>query len=55
MKIENEYGSYYTCDTKYKNDLRDLFISHLGSDVVYFTTGKLIKQIILEIYKKNNY
>ena len=39
-KVENEYGSYYTCDMKYRTDLRDIIINALGDDVVLFTTGK---------------
>lgn len=38
-KIENEYGSYYTCDKAYTEELRDIFIGYFGIDVVYFTTG----------------
>ena len=42
VQIENEYGSYYTCDKTYLAQLRDLFRQYLGDDVVFFTTGKLI-------------
>ena len=43
LKIENEYGSYYTCDKNYLTSLRDTFRQYLGNDVVYFTTGKLVE------------
>jgi len=39
LKVENEYGSYYTCDKNYLSQLRDLFRYHLGNEVVLFTTG----------------
>lgn len=38
VQIENEYGSYYTCDKNYLSELRDKFREHLGDDTVYFTT-----------------
>lgn len=38
VQIENEYGSYYTCDADYLNHLRDLTRSLLGNDIVLFTT-----------------
>ncbi len=36
--MENEYGSYYTCDHEYINHLRRTFIKYLGEDAVLFTT-----------------
>lgn len=39
VQVENEYGSYYTCDKNYLESLRDIFRDHLGDNVVYFTTG----------------
>ena len=36
--MENEYGSYFTCDLNYRTHLRDLFRKYLGPDVVLFTT-----------------
>ncbi|XP_022079919.1 beta-galactosidase-like [Acanthaster planci] len=38
VQIENEYGSYPACDHKYIRHLLKLFKSHLGEDVVYFST-----------------
>ncbi|RNA22068.1 Beta-galactosidase [Brachionus plicatilis] len=38
VQVENEYGSYYTCDKKYTGELRDLFKLYFGDDVVLFTT-----------------
>ena len=38
VQVENEYGSYYTCDKPYLKHLHDLFRSHLGNKVVLFTT-----------------
>lgn len=39
QKVENEYGSYWTCDKAYTGELRDTFINYFGNDVVLFTTG----------------
>jgi beta-galactosidase len=39
VQIENEYGSYYACDSNYTGALRDIFREYLGDDIVYFTTG----------------
>ena len=36
--MENEYGSYYTCDHEYMTHLQTLFEQHLGKDVILFTT-----------------
>ncbi|XP_078572211.1 beta-galactosidase-like isoform X2 [Branchiostoma floridae x Branchiostoma japonicum] len=38
VQVENEYGSFYTCDYDYLRHLRELFIQYLGPDVVLFTT-----------------
>ncbi|XP_070565060.1 LOW QUALITY PROTEIN: beta-galactosidase-like [Ptychodera flava] len=38
LQVENEYGSYYTCDYDYLRFLRNKIIDTLGSDVVLFTT-----------------
>ncbi|XP_019617515.1 PREDICTED: beta-galactosidase-like [Branchiostoma belcheri] len=38
VQVENEYGSFYTCDYDYLRHLRQVFIQHLGPDVVLFTT-----------------
>uniref|UniRef100_A0A6Q2WW99 Beta-galactosidase n=1 Tax=Esox lucius TaxID=8010 RepID=A0A6Q2WW99_ESOLU len=38
VQVENEYGSYFACDRDYLRHLTKLFRSHLGNDVVLFTT-----------------
>uniref|UniRef100_A0A671UKL3 Beta-galactosidase n=1 Tax=Sparus aurata TaxID=8175 RepID=A0A671UKL3_SPAAU len=38
VQVENEYGSYFACDINYLRHLYKLFRSHLGNDVVLFTT-----------------
>ncbi|CEM37061.1 unnamed protein product [Vitrella brassicaformis CCMP3155] len=38
VQIENEYGSYSECDKDYLKTLEDLLRSHLGDDVVLYTT-----------------
>jgi beta-galactosidase len=38
VQVENEYGSYYTCDATYMNHLESLFRKHLGPNVILFTT-----------------
>ena len=38
MKVENEYGSYFTCDYNYMRHLSKLFRGHLGEEAVLFTT-----------------
>ncbi|XP_014662110.1 PREDICTED: beta-galactosidase-like isoform X2 [Priapulus caudatus] len=38
VQVENEYGSYYACDDSYMNHLHVKLKTHLGNDVVYFTT-----------------
>ncbi|KAF7666248.1 hypothetical protein LDENG_00112860 [Lucifuga dentata] len=38
VQVENEYGSYFACDYDYMGHLRKLFRTHLGEDVVLFTT-----------------
>ncbi|KAI4880206.1 hypothetical protein NFI96_020531 [Prochilodus magdalenae] len=38
VQVENEYGSYYTCDFDYYRHLVQLFRYHLGEEVVLFTT-----------------
>lgn len=42
VQVENEYGSfgsYSTCDDKYKDQLIELFRNYLGANVILFTTG----------------
>ncbi|TWW58684.1 Beta-galactosidase [Takifugu flavidus] len=38
VQVENEYGSYFACDYNYLRHLAKLFRSHLGNEVVLFTT-----------------
>ena len=38
FQVENEYGSYFTCDHQYLSHLQDVFEQHLGKDVILFTT-----------------
>ncbi|XP_063964906.1 beta-galactosidase-like isoform X2 [Lytechinus pictus] len=38
VQVENEYGSYKTCDHAYQRELYHLFRKNLGPDVVLFTT-----------------
>ncbi|KAM4584294.1 beta-galactosidase isoform 2-T2 [Odontesthes bonariensis] len=38
VQVENEYGSYFACDYNYMRHLTKLFRSHLGDEVVLFTT-----------------
>ncbi|XP_048244851.1 beta-galactosidase-like [Haliotis rufescens] len=38
VQVENEYGSYFACDHDYLRTLRDIMRSHLGDDIVLFTT-----------------
>ncbi|XP_047435660.1 beta-galactosidase [Mugil cephalus] len=38
VQVENEYGSYFACDYNYLRHLSTLFRSHLGDEVVLFTT-----------------
>ncbi|XP_037118610.1 beta-galactosidase [Syngnathus acus] len=38
VQVENEYGSYFTCDYNYMRHLYKLMRSYLGHDVVLFTT-----------------
>lgn len=38
LQVENEYGSYFACDYNYMRHLTQMFRSHLGDQVVLFTT-----------------
>ena len=38
VQVENEYGSYYTCDMAYLSHLHATFRKYLGDTVVLFTT-----------------
>lgn len=47
VQVENEYGSYYSCDYNYMRHLRTLFRFFLGEDVILFTTdGNTNKEMI---------
>ena len=53
--MENEFGSYASCDRNYTGHLRDLFKQYLGNDVVLFTTdgagpGYLVCGPIPDVY-----
>ncbi|XP_028397866.1 beta-galactosidase-like [Dendronephthya gigantea] len=41
VQVENEYGSYYTCDHNYMRYLQDLFQKHLSDDVILFTVDPI--------------
>ena len=47
VQVENEYGSYYTCDREYQSQLRDLFRKYLGEKVVLFTTGLIFNYLTI--------
>ncbi|XP_072436167.1 beta-galactosidase-1-like protein isoform X1 [Chiloscyllium punctatum] len=38
FQVENEYGSYFTCDYNYLRHLREVMRKFLGDDVLLFTT-----------------
>lgn len=38
VQVENEYGSFYTCDQNYMKHLESTFRQYLGPNVVLFTT-----------------
>uniref|UniRef100_K9J2B7 Beta-galactosidase n=1 Tax=Desmodus rotundus TaxID=9430 RepID=K9J2B7_DESRO len=38
VQVENEYGSYFSCDYDYLRFLQKRFHYHLGNDVILFTT-----------------
>ena len=47
-QIENEYGSYYTCDMDYLNELYDITVQHLGPAeqyVIFTTDGPLDRML----------
>lgn len=37
VQVENEYGSYYACDKKYRTWLRDETLEHVQDNAVLFT------------------
>ncbi|XP_018301742.1 beta-galactosidase [Mycetomoellerius zeteki] len=38
VQIENEYGSYYACDTEYMDMLKEVFIKKVGNKALLYTT-----------------
>lgn len=38
LQLENEYGSYSTCDETYLKELYNLARSHLGENIIIFTS-----------------
>ncbi|XP_012059534.1 PREDICTED: beta-galactosidase [Atta cephalotes] len=38
VQIENEYGSYYACDTEYMDMLKEIFIKKVGNKALLYTT-----------------
>ncbi|XP_053713434.1 beta-galactosidase [Synchiropus splendidus] len=38
VQVENEYGSYFACDYNHMRHLSSLFRTHLGDEVILFTT-----------------
>ncbi|XP_072143702.1 beta-galactosidase-like [Dermacentor andersoni] len=48
VQLENEYGSYDACDPAYMVHLRNLARTHLGPDVVLFTTDGYQNTLMLK-------
>ncbi|NP_001121284.1 galactosidase beta 1 like L homeolog precursor [Xenopus laevis] len=46
VQVENEYGSYFTCDYNYLRHLLQLFRHHLGDEVILFTTDGSALQLV---------
>uniref|UniRef100_A0A3Q2KUG6 Beta-galactosidase n=1 Tax=Equus caballus TaxID=9796 RepID=A0A3Q2KUG6_HORSE len=46
VQVENEYGSYFTCDYDYLRFLQKLFHQHLGDDVLLFTTDGIFQKFL---------
>ncbi|XP_072507575.1 beta-galactosidase isoform X1 [Notamacropus eugenii] len=46
VQVENEYGSYFSCDYNYLRFLLNLFRQHLGKDVILFTTDGAVKDFL---------
>lgn len=38
VQLENEYGYYSACDNSYMSSLRDIVRSHLGDEIILYTT-----------------
>ncbi|KAL1432623.1 hypothetical protein MTO96_012848 [Rhipicephalus appendiculatus] len=48
LQLENEYGSYEACDHNYTRHLKNLTRTHLGPDVVLFTTDGAFDRRMIE-------
>uniref|UniRef100_H0WYG7 Beta-galactosidase n=2 Tax=Otolemur garnettii TaxID=30611 RepID=H0WYG7_OTOGA len=46
VQVENEYGSYFTCDHDYMRFLLKRFRYYLGDDVVLFTTDGIFEKYL---------
>ena len=46
VQVENEYGSYFTCDSAYLMHLHDLFRRSLGENIILFTTDGDSEQLL---------
>lgn len=46
IQVENEYGSYFTCDHVYMGHLENLFRQHLGNETILFTTDGFNKEML---------
>lgn len=46
MQVENEYGSYLSCDYDYLRFLQKRFHDHLGEDVLLFTTDGVNERLL---------
>lgn len=46
VQVENEYGSYFSCDYDYLRFLQKRFRYHLGNDVVLFTTDGEMEKLM---------
>lgn len=38
VQVENEYGSFHACDVDYRENLRKLLFSHVGTKALLYTT-----------------
>ncbi|XP_066207042.1 beta-galactosidase [Saccopteryx leptura] len=46
VQVENEYGSYFSCDYDYLRFLQKCFRHHLGDDVILFTTDGVNERLV---------
>jgi beta-galactosidase len=44
--VENEYGSFYSCDNTYTTQLKDTIKSYVGNDAILFTTDGSSRQYL---------